>query len=334
LWFTTNGSGQPSVGIDWNRATMDSSKPVLGLFFNNDQKSATMQDWECVVKNCGSEFEYIMEAKVPLSDLGLTKAQFEEGEVAFTYCTVDIINPLYDPANFGFSNNGYQLQYIGVNKWEKAPVLMVNPDDSEIGYLPLVDPYDPAFDLEDSELAEKPFDKVPADPETGFLTTEYRYMQYLNWFSDMKREEWVYTKDPADIFPGTVVNTASWNAGVGHFTDGDRQIVLKIDLNTYKNAIVVLELAQNYDIRVSTDPEIETMDPSELYGYVGWTKVQDYVEVNGERTTSGSLHHAIAIEANEYTDGADYLYIRIGNCGNTDGHGGSCYNFSIFYTED
>ena len=336
LWFTTNGNGNPTVGIDWNRATMDSNKPVLGLFFNDDQKSAVQKDWECVVKNCGSEFEYIMEAKIPLSDLGLTRAQFEQGKVAFTYCTVDVIDPLYDPARFDWKDTAYQLQYIGVgtNKWGNAPILMVNPSDSEVGYLPLVDPYDPEFDLEDTEIEEKPFDKVPTDPETGFLTTEYRYAQYARWFSDMKSEEWVYTKNPADVFPETIVNTAEWNSGVGHFTDGDRQIVIKVDLNTYKNAIVVLELAQNYDIRVSTDAEIETMDPSELYSYVGWTKVQDYVEVNGERTTSGSLHHAIAIEVNEYVDGADYLYIRIGNCGNEAGHGGSCYNFTIFYTED
>ncbi len=334
LWFSTNGGGQPSVGIDWNRATMDSTKPVLGLFFNNDQKSAVKKDWECVVKNCGSEFEYIMEAKIPLSDLGLTKAQFEEAKVSFTYIAVDVINPAYDPAKFDWSNNAYQLQYIGVNSWEHAPILMVNPSNSDVGYLPIVDPYDPEFDLEDNEMAEKPFDTVPFDPDTGYLTIEYRYAQYLNWFSDMKTEEWVFTKDPADVFPDTVVNTASWTGGVGHYTDGDRQIVIKVDLNKYKNAIVVLELAQNYDIRVSTDASIETMDPAELYDFDGWTKVQDYVDVHGERTTSGSLHHAIAIEANTFVAEADYLYIRIGNCGNTEGHGGSCYNFSIFYTED
>lgn len=334
LWFTTNGSGKPSVGIDWNRATMDSSKPVLGLYFNDDQKSAVKKDWECVVKNCGSEYEYIMEAKIPLSDLGLTKDQFEEAKVSFTFITVDVINPEYDPALFDWTNNAYQLQYIGVNYWEHAPILMVNPSEESIGYLPVVDPYDPAFDLEDTEAAEKPFDSVPMDPETGFLTTEYRYPQYLNWFSDMKSQEWVYTKDPADVFPETIVNTASWNGGVGHYTDGDKQIVLKIDLNTYKNAIIVLELAQNYDVRVSTLSEIETMDPSELYDYDGWIKVQDYVEANGERNTNGGLHHAIAIETDYFADGEEYLYVRIGNCGNEGGHGGSCYNFTIFYTED
>ena len=334
LWFTTNGNGQPTVGIDWNRATMDSNKPVLGLFFNNDQKSAVKKDWECVVKNCGSEYEYIMEAKIPLADLNLTKADFEAAKVSFTYCTVDIINPQYDPANFNWANNGYQLQYIGVNNWDKAPVLMVNPSNTEVGYLPIVDPYDPEFDLEDSEMAEKPFDTVPFDPDTGYLTTEYRYAQYQLWFSDMKSEEYVFTKDPADVFEGTVVNTASWNSGVGHYTDGDRQYVIKIDMNKYKNAIIVLELAQNYDVRVSADASIETMDPSELYEFDGWTKVQDYVDVHGERTTSGSLHHAIAIESSTFVDEVDYLYIRIGNCGNKDGHGGSCYNFSIFYTED
>ena len=107
----------------------------------------------------------------------------------------------------------------------------------------------------------------------------------------------------------------------------------KIDLKKYKDAIIVLELAQNYDVRVSTDPAIESLAEGEMYDFAGWTKVQDYVEVHGERTTSGSLHHAIAIESSAFAGGEDVLYIRIGNCGNASGHGGSCYNFAIYYEE-
>ena len=331
LWFVTNGG--PTVGIQWNRATMDSNKPILGLFFNGNEPAGVEMDWECVVKNCGTEFEYIMEAKVPLADLKLTREQFENNEVGFTCCTVDIINPQYDPANFAFTENGYQLQYIGVGKWGASPKLMINPNGAEVGYVPEVGEYDPEFDLGEPEDAEKPFDTVPIDPETGYLTTEYRYNQYAYWYSDMKREEILFTKASPDVFEGVVVDTSTKNPGVGLYTDGDRQYVMKIDLKKYKDAIIVLELAQNYDVRVSTDAAIESLDPSEMYDYSGWLKVQDYVDVYGERTTSGSLHHAIAIESSAFAGGEDYLYIRIGNCGNENGHGGSCYNFSIFYEE-
>lgn len=331
LWFTTDGKA--TVGIQWNRATMDSAKPILGLFFNDKQSEATKTSWECVVKNCGSEYEYIMEAKVPLADLKLTREQFESNAVGFTFCTVDIINPKYDVANFGWTDNGYQLQYIGVNKWATAPKLMVNPNGAEVGYVPEVGEYDPAYDLEDPGEIEKPFDSVPIDPETGFLTIEYRYNEYDRWFSNMKKEEIVFAKSEPDVFEGMIVDCPTKNTGVGLYTDEQRQYVMKIDLKKYKDAIVVLELAQNYDVRVSTDPAIETLDAGEMYDFAGWTKVQDYVEVNGERTTSGSLHHAIAIESSAFAGGDDVLYIRIGNCGNEGGHGGSCYNFAIYYEE-
>ncbi len=331
LWFTTDGKA--TVGVQWNRATMDSSKPILGLFFNDAQRDATQMNWECVVKNCGSEYEYIMETKIPLADLKLTKAQFESNQVGFTFCTVDIINPKYDVANFGWAENGYQLQYIGVNKWATAPKLMVNPNGAEVGYVPEVGEYDPAYDLEDPGEIEKPFDSVPIDPETGFLTTEYRYTQYARWFSNMKKEEIVFTKAEPDVFEGMIIDSPTKNTGVGFYTDEQRQYVMKIDLKKYKDAIIVLELAQNYDVRVSTDPAIESLAEGEMYDFAGWTKVQDYVEVHGERTTSGSLHHAIAIESSAFAGGEDVLYIRIGNCGNASGHGGSCYNFAIYYEE-
>ena len=331
LWFTTGGKA--TVGIQWNRATLDSAKPVLGLFFNDQQREATQMNWECVVKNCGSEFEYIMEAKVPLADLKLTKDEFESNAVGFTFCTVDIINPQYDVANFDWANNGYQLQYIGVNFWASAPMLMINPNGADVGYVPEVGEYDPAYDLEDSGEIEIPFDTVPIDPETGFLTTEYRYTQYARWYSDMKKEEYLFTKAEPDVFEGMIIDCPTYNPGVGFYTDEDRQYVMKIDLNKYKDAIIVLELAQNYDVRVSTDAAIESLEASEMYEFSGWTKVQDYVEVNGERTQSGSLHHAIAIESSAFAGSDDYLYIRIGNCGNEGSHGGSCYNFSIYYKE-
>jgi hypothetical protein len=321
------------VGIDWNRATKDSSTPVFGLFFDNAQPQAVQQNWEYAYRNGGTEYEYVIECKVPLADLKLTKDDFLNAKIGFTFCTVDIVNSKYDPANFDFKENGYQLQYIGVNNWGSSPILMIDPNDYENGWLPEIGEHDPAYDLPPREDEVKPFDKVPRDPETGFLTTKYRYTQYANWFSTMKRVEYMFTKDPQDEMPIEIVDDANRNNGVGKYTDDQRQFVFKVDLKQFKNAIIVLEVAQNYDIRVSTDAAIETLAAGDMYGYEGWTKVQDYVEVHGERTKSGSLHHAVAIEASEFADGADYLYVRLGNCGNAGSHGGSCYNIAIYYEE-
>ena len=329
LWFTLGSKA--SVGIQWNRATKDSSKPVFGLFFDDIQGSGVQKNWEYAIRNGGSEYEYVLECKVPLSDLKLTKDDFLAAKVGFTFCTVDIVNSKYDPANFSFKENGYQMQYIGVNNWSSAPILMVDRNGYENGWLPEIGEHDPEYDLPAKEDEVKPFDKVPIDPETGYLTTQYRYTQYANWYSNMKKAEYVFTKDPQDEMPIELVDTANRNNSVGKYTDDARQFVFKVDLTQYKNAIIVLELAQNYDVRVSTDTAIDGLSADQMYDFEGWTKVQDYVDVNGERTKSGSLHHAIAIEASEFADGADYLYIRVGNCGNEGTHGGSCYNIAIYY---
>lgn len=331
LWFTIGNNA--SVGIDWNRATKDSSKPVFGLFFDNAQGNATQQNWEYAIRNGGSEYEYVIECKVPLADLKLTKADFLAAKIGFTYCTVDVVNPDYDPANFGWTGNGYQMQYIGVNNWGSSPILMVNPNGYENGWLPEIGEHDPEYDLPAKEDEVKPFDKVPRDPATGYLTIQYRYTQYANWFSTMKKAEYIFTKDPQDEMPVELVDTANRNNGVGKYTDDDRQFVFKVDLKQYKNAIIVLEVAQNYDIRVSTDTAIDGLAANQMYDFEGWTKVQDYVDVNGERNKSGSLHHAVAIEASEFAEGADYLYVRLGNCGNAGTHGGSCYNIAIYYED-
>ena len=149
----------------------------------------------------------------------------------------------------------------------------------------------------------------------------------------MKKVEYLFTKDPQDEMPIELVDDANRNNNVGKYTDQQRQFVFKVDLTKYKNAIIVLEVAQNYDIRVSTDSAIDNLAAADMYGFEGWTKVQDYVDVNGSRTTSGGLHHAVAIEASEFAGDADYLYIRLGNCGNEGTHGGSCYNIAIYYEE-
>ena len=331
LWFTVGNVAK--VGIDWNRATKDSSKPVFGLFFDNAQGTATQQNWEYAIRNGGSEYEYVIECKVPLADLKLTKNDFLNAKIGFTFCTVDVVNADYDPSNFGWTGNGYQMQYIGVNNWASSPVLLVDQSGYENGWLPEIGEHDPEYDLPAKPDEEKPFDKVPIDPETGFLTIDYRYTQYANWFSHMKKVEYLFTKDPQDEMPIELVDTANRNNNVGKYTDDNRQFVFKVDLREYKNAIIVLELAQNYDVRVSTDTAIDGLTADQMYDFEGWTKVQDYVEVHGERNKSGSLHHAVAIEASEFAEGADYLYVRVGNCGNAGTHGGSLYNVAIYYED-
>jgi len=334
FWFTLNGS--ITAGIQWNRATLDSTKPMFGLFYDDKkQTSSTLMNWEYSVKNCGNEFEYIMECKIPLSDLKLTKEDFDKGNVGFTCITCDIVKSNYDPDNFTWEDAGFQMQYVGVNNWKYAPSLLVNPFERDLYELPTVGEYDPSLDPDDSGN-EKPFDKVPTD-KNGFLTIEYSYMKYATWFAHMKREEYMFTKDPIDQLPEgmLVVDTPTANGSVGKYCDKERQFVIKIDLKKYKNAIIVMELAQNYHLELSTDPAVETTKPEDLGTLTTWTVVQDYEKVHGQHIEvgAGGLHHAVAIESSTWAKDADYLYIRLSNSDPSKGHGGSCYNFTIYYEE-
>ncbi len=147
LWFTRGTKAD--VGIQWNRALKNTTTPVFGLFFNDAQASGTEMEWEYALTNGGSPNEYVLEVKVPLADLKITREEIESGAIGFSCITVDIVNPECDTsASFGWTGNGYQLQYIGVNSWANAPLLMINPDGSEVGY-PVITggAHDPQFDL-------------------------------------------------------------------------------------------------------------------------------------------------------------------------------------------
>lgn len=67
---------------------------------------------------------YVMELKYAFSDLGFTYDELASGKIQFTYCCVNVINPEWDGdgATWG-APNLFQLQYVGINSWEKSPYL-------------------------------------------------------------------------------------------------------------------------------------------------------------------------------------------------------------------
>ena len=104
------------------------------------------------------------------------------------------------------------------------------------------------------------------------------------------------------------------------FCDGARSLVYKYDLTQYKDAVVMLKIANNYNVRVSSDGE-------------SWTTVQDYVNVHGSRIASSDNVCWLVIDSADFVTDASTLYVRMGNSGDKGGYGGAVYEFTVFYNE-
>ena len=132
LWFTRgSNSSQPLCGIQWSAGLRASSvqstpkpgntTPALGLFYQDMQltsKKMSADVWERAIAWDSANASYVLEAKIPLSDLGFTAQDIESGIIGATFCTVDIVNTSFDGnSNKLWTGYGYQMQYPGVNSW-------------------------------------------------------------------------------------------------------------------------------------------------------------------------------------------------------------------------
>lgn len=138
-------------------------------------------------------------------------------------------------------------------------------------------------------------------------------------YTSYAREAWRLSgEEPDDFSALTVRNTALRDSSVGFFCDHGREIVLRLDLAQYRNAVLVMAIGQNYCVQVSTDGE-------------RFTTVQDFVEVQGSRTNDRFFRHAIVLDSTVLAKDSEVLYVRLGGSGNTGGFGGLLEHFAIYY---
>ena len=105
------------------------------------------------------------------------------------------------------------------------------------------------------------------------------------------------------------------------FCDGARSLTYLFDLNVYSDAVVLMKISNNYNLRVSSDGE-------------SWTTVQDYVNANGgTRIMNASNKCWIVLDSAALLADATQMYVRMGNSGNAGGYGGAVYEFTVFYNE-
>lgn len=101
------------------------------------------------------------------------------------------------------------------------------------------------------------------------------------------------------------------------FCDANRELVYKFDLATYPNALVVMDICQNYLVQVSPDHQ-------------NWVTVQNYEVASGGRINNDKNPVQLGISALRWTPGAAAMYIRLANTDTTSGFGGAISGFTVY----
>ncbi len=104
-----------------------------------------------------SDNGFVLEAKIPLEQLGLTERYLALGLYGVTYCCVNITDPDFSGDSSNLWADNYQAQYTGVNDWQNAPVIKLT--GKEYNYEPETTP-DP-----NEVAAQSVIEKINALPE-------------------------------------------------------------------------------------------------------------------------------------------------------------------------
>lgn len=137
-WMLNGGieeGSEPSCGLMWaagtSKQTVDNNKPMVGYFPYDDQSAPEekliFNAWESGFKWNSDKSEYVLEVAIPWSELPFSAKDIENGDIAATFCSVDIVNSAFDgSATNLWSGMGYQMQYPGCTRWCWSESLVVN----------------------------------------------------------------------------------------------------------------------------------------------------------------------------------------------------------------
>lgn len=164
--------------------------------------------------------------------------------------------------------------------------------------------------IEDSTIlsAEEQLDYEPLNTDVAGL---YGHMDQLSIRTNAANEN----ADAAFI----VRNTSSTAANL-KYCDYSAEIVYRFDLKMYPDAVVVLEIMQNYLVQVSADGE-------------NWKTVQDYIKMTGSAIKDSRNAASLAIDSAKYAPKANALYIRLANANPRASWGGAISGFTVYYNK-
>ncbi|MBQ7337341.1 MAG: hypothetical protein IJW40_12050, partial [Clostridia bacterium] len=166
------------------------------------------------------------------------------------------------------------------------------------------------------DFAEQSGEEDEAD-EVDTSTFEKLNVDYATVCAGFQKETFNINQGSKEDEALIYKSTAAANAAC-KYTDLANELIYKIDLEEYPEAVVVVTVFQNYVLEVSKDGK-------------NWTMIQNYEAVNGSRIESGSNKATVGMSAEKYAKGSDYLYIRLSNSDTSSGWGGAISKLEIYY---
>ena len=173
IFFCEVGENLNSHDLFMLAETKSKTGPMFGWREQNDH-AGMVEIFAEETKATITANSFVLEAKIKLSDLGMTEQELKDGKYLVTYCAVKITEPDFsgEPADLWGEN--YQLQYKGVGPWDEsvpiavvagsewpppAPVVEEEPE-------PIAEP-EPTADTAVTEAPAAPEVATPSAPATG-----------------------------------------------------------------------------------------------------------------------------------------------------------------------
>ncbi len=171
------------------------------------------------------------------------------------------------------------------------------------------------------------------DPITFEVTWGKNYVQLpTNYVYDSFNH---FTKDDTKASDPLLSSSTGYVSDGTYFCDNNTNFIWKIDLNTYKQASMTLDIFGNYTVAVS-------------FNGTSWTTVADWSKegkgpvgnlADGTYVPGASNRTDVTVNANDYDASATsrYMYVKLGSCYmNTaqhpgGDHGGSTYSYTLTY---
>ena len=163
----------------------------------------------------------------------------------------------------------------------------------------------------------------PTEPQAGHLPTDVTAEQWEKTYADRQKLTVVTNANTESEWRPFAHSTppesdAGWKNKYSIYTDTKRQIVLKYDLNTYKDAVVVLHIRANYVIETSSDGQ-------------NWSVLYDYSAHHNVRAGWKEGEAYIGVDSSKYASGKNTMYIRLRNTDVAFGEGAALLDFTVYY---
>jgi hypothetical protein len=124
IFFCEAGESLNSHDLFILAETRSKTGPMFGWREQNDH-AGMVEIFAEEAKATITANSFVLEAKIKLSDIGMTEQDLKDGKYLVTYCAVKLTEPDFsgEPADLWGEN--YQLQYKGVGPWDESVPLAV-----------------------------------------------------------------------------------------------------------------------------------------------------------------------------------------------------------------